>query len=902
MAVNTYTVKRGDTLWGIASAYKSSISGSTINAKIDTLVKLNNIKNRNLIYVGQVLKLSGSSSSSSSSSSSAPVVKTGWKKGGSIKIGLQSANETSGKNRAMYADWTYSRDNLGKFEYRWVQYVNGGWVLGTESETSSYEDIYCYATFTADANATKVYFQAKPVAKTRKVKEGDTEVEKPYWTDEPWSNKFEYNFSDNPPVVPPIPNVEIDNETFTLTISMSNIDPVDYDAVSVKFNIVQDNTTSIHTSNAVTINAVSNYVSYQYKVEPGHSYTVRARSVGSNKKESGWSDFSDGAETRPSAPTILPDKCRRVKRTDDSIAAHIEWTAVPNATSYTVEYVTVESDFENTPENIKSTNTENARTSIEIVLDDIGKEYFFRVRAANSKITGDNSLSEPSAIVTIAIGSVPDAPTTYSSSESAFVGETMELNWIHNPTDNSKQTFAKLRLRINDADWETFVLTNDTDENTNEPSISEANRWIYGQGVSYRGTLYFKMDTTHYKLKNAKIEWQVMTAGITDSFSENENHWSTIRTIYIYEKPSITLSMTSDLAGTGELITTLTGFPFYIRGRVSLTDHTIQRPVGYHLQIVSNEHYVTVDDLGRNKTVNVGDPVYSKYFDTSDTLVVEMSANNIDLEPGFNYTVFISADMSTGLTVSNLDNLHEFFVDWDDVEYTIDADINIDEETYSALIIPRCVDANGELIENVTVSIYRREYDGGYTEIASGVPNDGTAVTDPHPALDYARYRLVATDTRTGAISFHDQAGVPVKCSSIIIQWDEAWSTFETGESTNIEGPSWSGSLIKLDYNVKITDKRNLEITLVDYAGREYPVSYYGTQIDEAQTWNADIRADDAEMIYALRRLSRWRGDVYVREPSGIGFWANIELSFNKSYDSVTIPISLYVTRVEGGV
>lgn len=46
--VRTYTVKKGDTLSGIAKKY---------NTTVDSLVKKNNIKNRNLIYVGQVLKV-----------------------------------------------------------------------------------------------------------------------------------------------------------------------------------------------------------------------------------------------------------------------------------------------------------------------------------------------------------------------------------------------------------------------------------------------------------------------------------------------------------------------------------------------------------------------------------------------------------------------------------------------------------------------------------------------------------------------------------------------------------------------------------------------------------------------------------------------------------------------------
>jgi len=1041
MAITTYTVKRGDSLWKIAKTYPSSIAGSNINAKIETLINLNGVKRRKsdnvpLIYVGQVIKLSGSSSGAASSSSASslptqPVVNA---------FGLQSSNETSGKNRAMYAAWSFTRANTKNFKYRWFQYKNGIWSMGNEGETTGYDPVYCYSEWTADSAATKVQFQVAPIPDTyeEEVRNGNTttKVEKAYWTGAQWSVTKEYDFSNNPPLMPSTPTVSIDSNT--LTASISNIDATDLDATSVKFNIVKDNSTSVHTSSPVAINTTSNYVSYQYTVEYGSKYTVRACSVNSRGQESGWSDFSSEAGTKPSAPAEITTY-RRNKRSDSSISAYLEWTSVANATKYKVEYTTVKADFDTASGNIQSVETEDARTSIEVTGIETGYDYFFRVKAVN-----DIGESDPTDIVTIPIGTPPAAPTTWSSSSSAFVGEEMDLNWTHNPTDNSRQSYAQLSLKINDDDWVSYVFENTTNDTTGEQTNEET--FTYGKAISYKGVLHVKMDTTKEYLKNAKVQWKVRTAGVTDQFSDVD--WSVERTIYIYEKPTLNLSMTSDLAGSGTLITTLTSFPFYIRAVVGLTSYVLQKPVGYHLRIVSNGSYQTVDDTGRTKAVNSGDDVYSKYFDTTETLVVEMSANNVDLESGIGYTIYCTADMSTGLSI---EQTHDFTVSWtEDAEYVINADIAIDNEAYTALISPYCVEKvaagpggknllrypyyettktmngieftdngdgtitangtatetakfrakfwnenscgagtyyvsgcptggsdntycinfaakyneeiigdtldygsgfkieapngidkfyayiiiksgvtvsnlvfkpqlelgttateyeqyyekyeDGDLVENTTLSVYRREYDGSYTEIATGIPNTNTAITDPHPSLDYARYRIVAKRTETGAISFYDVPGYPVGGIAVIIQWDEAWSTFDVTDDTAVDGPPWSGSMLRLPYNIDVTDSRKTDASFVEYVGRKHPVSYYGTQLGETSTWNVDIPKEDKETIYALRRLSIWTGDVYVREPSGTGYWANVEVSFNIKHTDVTVPVVLNVTRVEGGM
>jgi LysM repeat protein len=881
MAITTYIVKRGDSLWKIASNHGSSIAGSNINAKIDTLVKLNNIKNRNLIYVGQVLKLSGSRSSSSSTSTTH--TSTTQTRPTVNAFGLQAANSTSGKNRAMYAAWTFSRANTKNFKYRWFQYKNGKWVAGREGETTGYYPSYCYDEYTADAEATKVQFQVAPIPDTHKVNNKDT----PYWTGAQWSVTKEYNFSNNPPLPPSTPSVSITD--LKLTASISNIVASELDAVSVKFNIVKDNSTSVHTSAPVKINQTSNYVSYQYTVKPGSKYTVRACSVNSKGKVSGWSDFSSEVGTKPSAPAQITTY-RRNKRSDGSISAYLEWTTVPNATKYKVEYTTVREDFETASNNIQSVETEDARTSIEITGIENGYDYFFRVKAVNS-----DGESDPTSVVTIPIGTPPAAPTTWSSASSAFVGESMDLNWTHNPTDNSRQSHAQLSLKINDNDWVSFVFENTTNETSGETTAEST--FTYGKAISYKGNLHVELNTSYSALKNAKIQWKVRTAGVTDQFSDTA--WSVERTTYIYEKPTLSLSMTSDLAGTGAIITSLTSFPFYIRAAVSLESFALQKPVGYHLRIVSGGSYETVDDTGRTKVVNDGDDVYSKYFDTTSTLVVEMSANNVDLENGIDYTVYCTADMSTGLTVSQT---HEFSVSWTETTYTIDADISVDTDAYTAVIAPYCLDADDELVDGLTLSIYRREYDGSYTEIASGLPNNSTSVTDPHPALDYARYRLVAKDNTTGAISFYDMPGYPVRGTSVIIQWNEEWSTFDVADDMSVDSPPWSGSMLRLPYNIDVTDKRSTEVSFVEYAGRKHPVSYYGTQVGETSTWSMSIPKADKETIYALRRLSLWSGDVYVREPSGMGYWANVNVSFSQKHTEVTVPVSLDITRVEGGV
>ena len=216
-----------------------------------------------------------------------------------------------------------------------------------------------------------------------------------------------------------------------------------------------------------------------------------------------------------------------------------------------------------------------------------------------------------------------------------------------------------------------------------------------------------------------------------------------------------------------------------------------------------------------------------------------------------------------------------------------------------------CIIEEGRIKEvtGAMLSVYRRTHDGKFVEIAKEIDSsNNTFITDPHPSLDYARYRIVATDKRTGGVSYTDIMSEYIGDNSIIIQWDESWSNFGISNNTDVQINENGGSLLRLPYNVSISDNNTPDVSTVNYIGREHPVSYYGTQLGVSSTWSTEIEKSDIDLLYAIRRLSTYMGDVYVREPSGVGYWANVKVSYNKNYDSLTIPITLNVTRVEGGV
>lgn len=766
-----------------------------------------------------------------------------------LTFGLQA-----GTDRTVYATWSWDRSNTKGYTVRWWYYTaDGTMLLGSESSESQRSCAY-----TAPANATQVVFFVKPESATYKVNNTDVA----YWTAE-WSTAQRYYFENNPAPVPNVPNVSIDK--YTLTAYINNLDDL---TTGVEFQIRytwDDMLLAADTSSIVTGTTWQNQSTVNYTVAAGRTYRVRARAINKHGVRSDWSDFSAPINSMATPPKEITE----LKALSET-SVHIAWSKVSIATGYTIEYTTDVTYFDSNSSEVKSESVDSSVTHAEITGLESGDEYFFRVRATNAG--GDSEWTEIKSVI---IGKDPAAPTTWSSTTTAVTGETVIFYWIHNSEDSSSQTYAELELTIGGM-IEVFTIKNSEDEDEKDRTSS------------------YEFDTTGLTY-GTQILWRVRTAGVTGEYGD----WSIQRCVDVHAPAVLTLSVTDKDTNSIEV---LRSYPFYVYG---VTGPFTQAPVGYSLSIVSKESYETVDDLGNVKMVNADEPVYTKYFDTDDALLVEFSAGNIKLENNVIYLARCTVAMNSGLTAT--DSV-AFRVAWDDDAYSPNAEIGVDKNNVAVYIRPYCEytpegSNTPELVEGVTLSVYRREFDGSFTELATGLKNTSrTFVTDPHPALDYARYRIVATTESTGAVSYYDMPSYPIGEKAIIIQWNEGWSNFNSESEDQLAQPAWTGSLLRLPYNIDVSEAYDTDVSMIKYIGRKRPVTYYGTQLGSSATWNVDVEVDDEETIYGLRRLAIYTGDVYVREPSGTGYWANVTVSFSKKHLELTIPVTLTVTRVEGGV
>lgn len=823
-------------------------------------------------------------------------------------VNIESIDRQRGTARTVIAQWTWggTMTSTDHYEVDWRYLVktsgtsdsNGVYVRESIRSTANADILYDL--YDVPANTDTIELRVRPVAKTHKVQN----IETPYWTAD-WCAPTRYSMlpSDDvdalEPPTPSVPSVFINGLTLTAELNI-----YDEGADVIEFEVVKDDTESFITGRSKII---YNHAEMRFTVAIGGEYKVRARSLRpigkntidtiiadatpGNSELSPWSEFSENVGTVPATPikiishdVISPEEINLV------------WDEVLNVTGYTIEYA-LNSDYFDRSDQVTSIST-GPSTSRYINGLDSGNTYYVRVCAVNGK--GESGWTP---IYSFVVGTRPSAPTTWSDTTKAIIGDKIYMYWMHNSEDESSQRQAEVELTINNGDpviveptylgdgsipsyyvFDSVLLTLEAVVD------AEANTLLDSEGDTIYTTTYST------QLEGSEIRWRVRTKGVVDQWSP----WSTQRLVTLYSEPTLTLYVGNNEEHNDRAYE-ITKYPLLIYAEAFPKN---QNALGYSITIISNESYESTDKFGNSISVRDQQVIYNQYVPATNgnILDIQLLPSDVNLDNTITYTVSVSVAMDSGLSGSNN---WTFTARWDDTLLVPDAEITINKNDLCAYIRPFCEDGMDGFANNVLLSVYRIEYDGRYIQIAENLPNGEATIVDPHPSLNYARYRVVAMNEYTGEIGFRDIPGIPVGETAIVIQWDEDWKSFNTSNGL-VEGefadPVHNGSTLKLPYNVETSDSTDVDVVLNEYIGRSHPVSYYGTQLGIKGDWNAVIPRDDIPTIYALRRLAIYRGDVYVREPSGVGYWANLTVSFSKRYSDMTIPVSLTVTRVEGGI
>lgn len=831
--------------------------------------------------------------------------------------------------RVAVATWNWKYANqTEKYEYRWGYHTTAGNYFTGDSSISG--DVQRKVTYDFPEAADKVWFHVKPISKTYQT---DKKTDTVYWTSD-WSAGVAVpDLMVAKPSTPSTPTVKIKGSELTMSVSGLELDQGIYKHV-VEFEVLKGHAQNAQRFAYEKIEAKYQEASTTINVDLDDEYKVRCRLVKYPPEDEKYlneivfSDFSAFSDPLPSGLTT--PKWHYV---ESSVGQTVDakWSLIKSASGYEIQY-TINEEYFDASDQVTTvtveTNIDHRHIEGITYSEESQNTYFFRIRAVR-----DTAYSEWSDIFQLHVGEEPAAPTTWSLTSTGIVGDNLIFYWVHNARDNSKQTGVKIQFTVgNTTKEEEIEYTPQAfgDEKTYSYTLSTVGwatgtRYSLDTRVPYNGKLYrckkthtasdsnkpgsdtttwakvtFDTGDSWFNLSaGATLKWRVKTRGALKGAeamtggSEGYSVWSVQREIVLYARPTLTLRVVDS---SDSQISRVTGFPFYISAKPSGGS---QEPIGYHISITANQDYEDLDATGNTVLVRKGEEVYSKYFSYNDDLLIEMSAGNINLKNAVSYSVNCVVTMDSGLDATSE---KIFSVSWSETVPEPNAGIGINKGDLSAYVRPIC-EQNGSVVNDITLSVYRREIDGNLVEIAKDVKNQrGYVVTDPHPPLNYARYRIVAKSISTGAISFNDIPSYYVGEKAIIIQWNERWQNFDDNSIDALLDPPFSGSLLRLPYNINVSESNDTDVALIEYIGRSHPVSYYGTQVGSKATWSVDIDKKDTETIYALRRLARWVGDVYVREPSGTGYWANVKVSFSQTHLQLTIPVTLEIVRVEGGV
>lgn len=652
------------------------------------------------------------------------------------------------------------------------------------------------------------------------------------------------------PNTPTISNIEMDGRKIIVTVTSD--DPyVSKYYLYVYVNGKQSGSRRIATTVAGSAKFTISNCAYSSK------YSFAAQILNTKNRVSKVSSKSASYLIIPANPKKAPT----FKADGDGGRIYFE-TAPSYVTSVEVEYVQADSLHEAKDhfwQGTVTTGTTILKTHFMVEDMEAGKKYFFRYQFVND--TGPSTGWSPINSQAFIYGTPPDAPTVWNSKAIYLDTERAVLNWVHNSTDDAVQSAYQITYTVNGG-------TSQTISGTTASSYS--------------------MDLSEIE-DGSTVRWNVRTLGIaTAGWSPR----SETQSFKVWQQPTVIVD-TNDV---------VSRFPLVITAD---TNSPTQRPIVIDIEIRATDEHVILQPDGNERLVQPGDVIYSSHNNTSaDPYVHTIAAGDLFLTDSHEYEAYAACVMNSGLSC---EDTTVFTYDVSEPSYSLGALID-EAEGYAVSIVPYAVTAIGEPTEegdmlanatfarNVVFSVFRFETDGTYTALVKDLPNDGmNSYLDKHAALGAQSYRIIAYDKNTGYVSYSDEGTELLDEGCIIISWDS--NKIGAGLLDEAENPTDDSESLVLPYNIEINEQHSPDMAGVDLIGQIHPLGTYGTQLGETAQWTCEILKDDYETIAKLRELSRIMKDVYVREPTGNGYYAMVALSMRSSHDSWALSVSFTITR-----
>lgn len=758
--------------------------------------------------------------------------------------------------------------------------------------------------WTAPTNALKARARVLPVAK--KDSKG-----KAQFTGAKWSNKQGVDFRTDALPAPSI-TASFNADTSEATVSVTSSD-----ADARMCQVIAKNSAGTQKYDSGNVALSNGGYTVKKGVTAGETWTFQALVLSHGEKaKSPWA-YAAPVVAKPSGPTLKTVAAEG----DDGIKATYSAVACQ---SYTVEYVADSYDYFNSKrEAVRSVTGVGGTTFIQSGLE-LGHTWYVRVRAVNQSGEGPWSTQQVGAKLELH----PDVPTTYDTDPSYKRSDSVRMRWTHNCEGNSEQSEAEVAMKLS--------------------TQSDAQATTYSVGED----MFLVRPLSGYA-DSSVVQWRVRTKGNRSEWSP----WSVWRQFAVYDLPSVTCSLSQNgqftLVPTSEEgysskqpnaegwyeytedngyfstedVSVVTGKAYYRFDGTGTSDAStggnalrsipllVQMdsqggggmPVGYHLTITAREGYSYEAIDGTVVMVPEGFIVYQKDYSTNARSFETEIGVDVGFQDGASYTVVAELAMNSGLHATS-------------TECQLDVDFNakIPDPEGTVTFAPddliaevRCacydeIDGPGDtyeevLVDDIDLSVYRINTDGTVTLVQSGLPNTGTvSVTDPHATFGKCQYRIVARSLLTGQSVYSDEEADSPH-STCCVQWDESWSEYVESE---VDEPgamqTYTGNRIDGLYNLNLDESGSMQAEDAEYIGRKHPVSYYGTQRGHTASYRVDFPKADAETLSKCRRLMDYPGDAYVREPSGLGFWARVSNPrISRSYDSQAVSFTFEAIHVD---